>query len=309
MLLLVISLSVIAAILIIAIVAILVLRWLKKPNGSGGAALMSVAKYEIFSYYDLLHSTDNYSESNLLGEGSFGSIYKGILSDGIVVAIKVFNLQVEGALKSFDRECEVLRSLHHRNLTMVFGSYSNPDLKALVLKYMPNGNLDKWLSFRDHFLDLFQRVNIMIDVACVLEYLYYDYDTPVVHCDLKPSNILLDEDMAAHVSDFENLQEKDEHEDVLANLKKIKHQLLMTLQAMGVKSGEKRPNSRRLFIPERAHFRDRRVMSKKDGPRDLSLEAATIFGRYVLKLRGIRKHLQRIFWQQLKEENKGSYPS
>ncbi|CDO96832.1 unnamed protein product [Coffea canephora] len=201
-LLLVISLSVIAAILIIAIVAILVLRWLKEPKGSGGTELMSVAKYERFSYYDLLHSTDNYSESNLLGEGSFGSVYKGILSDGIVVAIKVFNLQVEGTLKSFDRECEVLRSLRHRNLTIVLGSCSNPDFRALVLKYMPNRNLDKWLHFRDHFLDLFQRVNIMIDVACALEYLHYGYDTPAVHCDLKPSNILLDEDMVAHVSDF-----------------------------------------------------------------------------------------------------------
>ena len=149
-----------------------------------------------------MHSTNNYSESNLIGKGSIGSVYKGILSDGIAVAIKVFNLQVEGALKSFDRECEVLKSLRHRNLTKVLGNCSNPDFKALVLKYMPNGNLDKWLHFRDHFLDLFQRINIMIDVACALEYLHYGYDAPVVHCDLKPSNILLDEDMVAHVSDF-----------------------------------------------------------------------------------------------------------
>ncbi|XP_027088288.1 putative receptor-like protein kinase At3g47110 [Coffea arabica] len=201
-LLLVISLSGIAAILIIAIGAILTLRRLKKRKGLGGTELMLVAKYERFSYYDLLQSTDNYNESNLLGEGSFGSVYKGILSDGIVVAVKVFNLQVEGASTSFDRECEILKSLRHRNLTKVLGNCSNPDFKALVLKYMPNGNLEKWLYSHNHFLDLFQRVNIMIDVACALEYLHYSYYTPVVHCDLKPSNILLDEDMVASVSDF-----------------------------------------------------------------------------------------------------------
>ncbi|CDP18319.1 unnamed protein product [Coffea canephora] len=201
-LLLVISLSGIAAILIIAVGALLNLRWLKKPKSSGGTELMSVAKYERFSYYDLLHSTDNYNESNLLGEGSYGSVYKGILSDGTAVAIKVFNLLVEDSLKSFDRECEVLKSLRHRNLTKVLGSCSNPDFKALVLKYMPNGSLEKWLYSHNHFLDMFQRINIMIDVACALEYLHYGFDTPVVHCDLKPSNILLDGDMAAHVSDF-----------------------------------------------------------------------------------------------------------
>ncbi|XP_027069046.2 uncharacterized protein [Coffea arabica] len=201
-LLLVISLSGMAAILIIAIGALLNLRWLKKPKSSSGIELMSAAKYERFSYYDLLHSTDNYNESNLLGEGSYGSVYKGILSDGTIVAIKVFNLLVEGSLKSFDKECEVLKSLRHRNLIKVLGSCCNLNFKALVLKYMPNGNLEKWLYSHNHFLDMFQRINIMIDVACALEYLHYGYDAPVVHCDLKPSNILLDEDMAAHVSDF-----------------------------------------------------------------------------------------------------------
>ncbi|XP_071927420.1 probable LRR receptor-like serine/threonine-protein kinase At3g47570 [Coffea arabica] len=201
-LLLVISLSGMAAILIIAIGALLNLKWLKKPKSSGGTELMLAAKYERFSYYDLLHSTDNYNESNLPGEGSYCSVYKGILSDGTVVAIKVFNLLVEGSLKSFVRECEVLKSLCHRNLTKVLGSCCNLDFKALVLKYMPNGNLEKCSYSHNHFLDMFQRINIMIDVAYAFEYLHYGYDTPVVHCDLKPSNILLDEDMAAHVSDF-----------------------------------------------------------------------------------------------------------
>ncbi|XP_027161639.1 probable LRR receptor-like serine/threonine-protein kinase At3g47570 isoform X2 [Coffea eugenioides] len=201
-LLLVMLLSGIAAILMVVTITIWILRWLKKPNISSGTELMSVAKYGRFSYYELLHSTNNYNESNLIGKGSIGSVYKGILSDGIAVAIKVFNLQVEGALKSFDRECEVLKSLRHRNLTKVLGSCSNPEFKALVLKYMPNGSLETWLYSHNYLLDLIQRVNIMIDVACALEYLHYGYNIPVVHCDLKPSNILLDEDMVAHVSDF-----------------------------------------------------------------------------------------------------------
>nr|CAD1834118.1 unnamed protein product [Ananas comosus var. bracteatus] len=67
---------------------------------------------------------------------------------------------------------------------------------------MPNGSLEKWLYSHNHYLDLIQRINIMTDVALALEYLHHQCPTPVVHCDLKPSNILIDEDMSAHVSDF-----------------------------------------------------------------------------------------------------------
>jgi LRR receptor-like serine/threonine-protein kinase FLS2 len=76
------------------------------------------------------------------------------------------------------------------------------DFKAFVLKYMPNGNLEKWLYPQDHCLSILQRLNIMINVASVLEYLHYGYSIPIVHCDLKPNNILLDEDLVAYVADF-----------------------------------------------------------------------------------------------------------
>ncbi|XP_027171759.1 probable LRR receptor-like serine/threonine-protein kinase At3g47570 [Coffea eugenioides] len=154
------------------------------------------------SYYELLRATNGYAESNLLGIGSCGSIYKGILNDGTVVAVKVFNLQLEIAFKSFQVECEVFRNLRHRNLTKVIGSCTNDEFKALVLEYMSNGSLEKWLYAENHVLDMLQRLNIMLDVAHALEYLHYGYTTQVVHCDLKPSNILLDEYMVAHVSDF-----------------------------------------------------------------------------------------------------------
>ncbi|PHT91128.1 hypothetical protein T459_06241 [Capsicum annuum] len=133
---------------------------------------------------------------------SFGSVYKGILGCGTAIAVKVFNLQLDAAFKSFDSECEVLRSLRHRNLVKVITSCSNLDFKVLVLEYMPNGSLEKYLYSHNFFLDTKQRQSIMIDVACALEYLHHGCSLPVIHCDVKPSNVLRDEDMVAHLSDF-----------------------------------------------------------------------------------------------------------
>ncbi|KAL7241969.1 hypothetical protein ACSBR1_014527 [Camellia fascicularis] len=124
------------------------------------------------TYQQLFQATDGFHESNLLGTGSFGLVYKAILEDATILAIKVIS------------------------------NYSNLDFKAIVLEYMPNGSLEKWLYSYNYFLDVLQRLDIMIDVACALEYLHYDYSMPLVYCDYKPSNILLDDDMVAHVSDF-----------------------------------------------------------------------------------------------------------
>ncbi|XP_027171445.1 receptor kinase-like protein Xa21 [Coffea eugenioides] len=177
-------------------------RRTKKEQVASEGVLPSAATQERISYYKLLQATDGYDESNLLGTGSFGSVYKGTLDDGRIVAVKVFKLQQEGAFNSFDAECEVLRSLRHRNLTKVISSCSNEDFKALVLEFMPNGSLEKWLYSHNYFLEIKQRLDILIDVACALQYLHYGFSTPVVHCDVKPSNVLLDQDMVAHVSDF-----------------------------------------------------------------------------------------------------------
>ncbi|XP_057483878.1 probable LRR receptor-like serine/threonine-protein kinase At3g47570 [Actinidia eriantha] len=179
--------------------------------------------FERVTYEELLRATEGFSESNLLGVGSFGSVYKGILTNGMILAIKVFNLQVESAFKSFDTECEILRNIRHRNLTKVISSCSSPDFKALIFEYMPNGNLEKWLYSHNYFLDISKKLEILIDVACALEYLHHGYSTPVLHLDLKPSNVLLDEDMVARVSDFGIAKflgddENDAHTKTLATL-------------------------------------------------------------------------------------------
>jgi LRR receptor-like serine/threonine-protein kinase FLS2 len=134
--------------------------------------------------------------------GVFGPVYHGVLPDGLNIAVKIFNLQVQGRLRSFDTECEIMRNMRHRNLVKIICSCCNLDVKGLVLEYMPKGSLEKWLYSYNYFLDIIQRVNIIIDFASAIEYLHHGYSTPVVHCDLKPSNVLLDEDMVAHVCDF-----------------------------------------------------------------------------------------------------------
>ncbi|KAL2496762.1 LRR receptor-like serine/threonine-protein kinase FLS2 [Forsythia ovata] len=191
----------IALVIILAIILVYLMRCHNR-NTLLPTQCTSPTTIKRISYYEVLNATNKFGEENLIGIGSIGSVYKGIFSDGMIAAIKVFNLDLEGANMSFDTECRTLCKIHHRNIVKVITSCSNIDLKALVLEYMPNGNLNKWLSSSNCFLNIVQRLQIMIDVASALEYLHHGYPSPIVHCDLKPNNILLDEDMVAHVADF-----------------------------------------------------------------------------------------------------------
>lgn len=195
----------IAAIMIILTLIITFRRCCKskaKPEDELPVSSPSPTNWKRISHWELQQATDRFHKGNLLGVGSFGSVYSGILPDGMRIAVKVFNLQVDGASRSFETECEVLSSVRHRNLIKIISSCCNEDFKALVLEFMPNGTLEMWLHSDKHCLDIIQRMDIMIDVASALEYLHHGYSVPIVHSDLKPSNVLLDEDMVAHVGDF-----------------------------------------------------------------------------------------------------------
>lgn len=177
-------------------------RIIEQPNSNETDASHHQARWRRVSYQEIVRATGGFSETNLLGKGSFGSVFRGRLSDGMQIAVKVFHIQSERSLKSFDIECEVLSGIRHRNLVKIISSCTNEDLKALVLEYMPNGSLEKQLYSNEYYLDLQQRLNIMIDVASALEYLHSGYSVTIVHCDIKPSNVLIDQNMEAHLSDF-----------------------------------------------------------------------------------------------------------
>ncbi|XP_021812314.1 probable LRR receptor-like serine/threonine-protein kinase At3g47570 [Prunus avium] len=194
--------GIISIIFLVASVSISVIRRKRNVEVAGEAISLPQLLWRRVSHLEILRGTNGFHESNLLGSGGFGSVYRGTLSDGIDVAVKVFSLQLEGAFKSFDRECEMLSNIRHRNLIKIISCCSEIDFKALVLNYMSNGSLEKLLYSQSSSLNILQRMNIMVDVALALEYLHHGYSIPIVHCDMKPSNILLDDDMVAHVADF-----------------------------------------------------------------------------------------------------------
>ncbi|KAM3280953.1 receptor kinase-like protein Xa21 [Capsicum chacoense] len=198
----VVTLVVISSCLIFFLVSIWIMKRKKKGKSKDVEKVPEIKTHQLVSYHEIQRATNYFDESNLIGVGSSGSVYKGTLSSGIVVAIKILDLEYEEVWKRFDTECEVMRNVRHRNLVPVITTFYCDYIRAFVQQYMSNGSLENWLYREDCQLNLLQRVTVMLDAAMGIEYLHHGHITPIVHCDLKPGNILLDDDMVAHVGDF-----------------------------------------------------------------------------------------------------------
>ncbi|KAK6939796.1 Protein kinase domain [Dillenia turbinata] len=156
-----------------------------------------------FSYKELQRATKGFKEK--LGEGGFGAVYRGILANRTVVAVKQLE-GIEQGEKQFRMEVATISSTHHLNLVRLIGFCSEGRHRLLVYEFMKNGSLDNFLFVTEEqsgkFLDWEHRFNIALATARGITYLHEECRDCIVHCDIKPENILLDENYNAKVSDF-----------------------------------------------------------------------------------------------------------
>nr|XP_024935249.2 cysteine-rich receptor-like protein kinase 44 [Ziziphus jujuba var. spinosa] len=149
-------------------------------------------------------ATGNFSNEYKLGEGGFGPVYKGVLSNGQEIAVKRLSSHSGQGLDELKTEVKLVAKLLHRNLVTLLGYCLEDEEKLLVYEYLPNGSLDKILfdKQKQSSLEWKTRYKIMVGIARGLLYLHEDSRLRIIHRDLKASNILLDEDLNPKISDF-----------------------------------------------------------------------------------------------------------
>ena len=154
-----------------------------------------------FLYEDLRVATEDFKDR--LGRGGFGSVFRGLLADGTRIAVKKLD-RVKQGMREFLAEVETIGSLHHFNLVRLIGFCAEKSNRLLVFEYMSNGSLDKWVFYgcQRPCLDWETRKRIILNIAKGLAYLHEECRHTIVHLDIKPQNILLDENFNAKVSDF-----------------------------------------------------------------------------------------------------------
>ncbi|CAM0950528.1 unnamed protein product [Alopecurus aequalis] len=153
-------------------------------------------------YKKIVDATENFSDSRCIGNGGHGSVYRAQLPTGEVFAVKKFHMMEDGEI--FNREIDVLLHIRHRDIAKLFGYCSAPQGRFLVYEYMDRGSLAASLKINETAIELVwaRRLNIIRDVAHALSYMHHGCFAPIVHRDIKSSNILLDVEFRACISDF-----------------------------------------------------------------------------------------------------------
>ncbi|CAL9073431.1 unnamed protein product [Musa textilis] len=177
----------------------------KGESGGGDEEQQQSSPWNLFIDHKVLEAaTDNFSDANLLGQGGFGPVYKGVMKNGLEIAVKKLSLHSRQGVQEFTNEVRLLLKVQHRNLVSLLGCCVASDQKMLVYPYFPNRSLDHFLfdKRKTASLDWSKRFEIIVGVAKGLLYLHEESPVKIIHRDIKASNILLDDRLNPKIADF-----------------------------------------------------------------------------------------------------------